>query len=71
MFEWLKKVLPKRHKDDPVISNLTDAIVQESANLAEAETNLSKKVGHLRKEGRTMNQVLEEVVILVQSERHR
>lgn len=71
MFAWLHVLLPKRSKDDPVVTETLEAITQASATLVDNESELSNNLKHLRKERQAMNKAMDEVVALIQADRRK
>lgn len=69
MFGWLQGLVPKKHKEDPVVTEAKSALVEVRMHIAESETKLSKKVGGLRKHHEDLLKAMDEVVILVQGRR--
>lgn len=62
MMSWLRRLLPKRQKDDPTIVEIASEISHETEQLATATAILSRDVNAMRREHAEMSRVLDEAI---------
>lgn len=62
MFKWL---VPKRHKDDPTIAEITQGIAKEAVKLESAIVTLDEEVVSMQKQRIAMNNMLDQALEIV------
>lgn len=71
MFGWLRKILPERQKDNPVVIDGEKALTQISEELGQNAVDLERNLKLLRKDQKTLIDIFDEVVIMVRSEKRK
>lgn len=66
---WLKRLLPKKQKDDPVIVEMQKEIVQETVRIANDAIVISDHVDGLVKGQTELSKVFDEALQLVHKRR--
>lgn len=71
MFMWLRKFLPEKQKDNPVVVEAVKALELEHKLLEQNTGHLLNNVKLLHKDRKALAKIFDEVVIMVQSERRK